>query len=367
MDLYSVLEVEKTATKDEIKKAYRKKAMEFHPDRNPGNSEAEKKFKEVWWAYDVLWDDQKRKQYDMFGSTWWWAWAWWNPFWWAWVDVDLWDIFESFFWWGFSWGWARKRKTEFVWEDLEYSLNLDLKTSIFWGKEKITFNKKETCNTCSWEGWSGKKTCSKCNWRWQYTKTSQSMFWMIQQTVACDECHWTWEKFEKVCEDCNWEKRKFIKKDIDLDIPAGIDDWMVIKMTWEWNHWVWTLAKWDLFIKFRIQKEEKWLTREWVNLFYELEIDVVEAVLWTTKELNIPILWKRKIEIKSWTSHWNIIKISWDWVKHIDSDRKWDLFIEIKIKIPKKLSKKERELYENIAKEKKIDVNKWWVFEKIFW
>ncbi len=365
MDLYSVLWIEKNASKEEIKKAYRKKAMEYHPDRNPGNSEAEKMFKEVGNAYEVLSNDEKRKQYDMFWTTSW-ASAWWNPFWWWWVDVDLWDIFESFFWWGFWW-WTRRQRTEFPGEDLEYRINIDLKTSIYWWKEKISFNKKETCNTCNWEWWSGKKTCGKCNGRWQVTKTSQSMFWVIQQTVTCDECSWTWEKFENICSDCNWEKRKVIKKDIELDIPAGIDDSMVIKLTWEWNHWIWTNAKWDLYVKFNVELEEKWLKREWVDLFYDLEIEVVEAVLWTTKEINIPILWKRSIEIKPWTSHWNTIKISWDWVKHIDSDKKWDLFINIEIKIPKKLTKKERELYENIAKEKKINVNKWWVFEKLFW
>jgi molecular chaperone DnaJ len=192
------------------------------------------------------------------------------------------------------------------------------------------------------------------------------MFGMIQQSVTCDACSGSWETFESTCESCNWEKRKVIKKEISLDIPAWIDNWMVIKMTGEWNHWVWTNAKWDLYIKFWVKSEEKGLKRDWVNLHYTIEIEVVEAVLWTTKEINIPVLWKRKIEIKAWTAHWNIIKKSGDWVKYIDNDSKWDLFIEVNIKIPKKLSKKERELYENIAIEKKIDVNKWWVFEKIF-
>lgn len=362
MDLYSVLWIDKSATKEEIKKAYRKLAMQYHPDRNQGNNEAEKKFKEINSAYEILSDDSKRKQYDTYGSTWW------NPFWWWfswWVDVDISDIFESFFWWWFSW-WNRKRKNEYPWEDLEYKINIDLKTSIYWWKEKISFNKKEDCNTCNGEGWSWKKTCPKCNWRWQVTRTTQSMFWMIQQTVTCDECSWSWEIFESICNDCNWEKRKVIKKEIELDIPAWIDNAMIIKLTWEWNHWIWTSAKWDLYIKFKVSLEEKWLKRDWVNLFYEEEIEIVEAVLWTTKEINIPILGKRKLEIKAWTEDWNIIKISWDWVKHIDSDKKWDLYVEIKIKIPKKISKRERELYEEIAKERKIDVNKWWVFEKIF-
>lgn len=364
MDLYSVLWVEKNDSKEEIKKAYRKLAMQYHPDRNAWNKEAEEKFKQINKAYEILSDDTKRKNYDMF----WDENSRWNPFgWWGFsgVDVDLWDIFESFFWWGFSWN-TRKRKTNFAWEDLEYNLELDLKTSIYWWKQKISFNKKETCKTCDWEWWSGKKTCPKCNGRWQVTHTTQSMFWMIQQTVTCDNCNWSWEVFEKVCNDCNWEKRKLIKKEIEIDIPAWIDEGMIIKMTGEWNHWIWTNKSWDLYIKFRVIQEEKWLKRENSDLNYDLEVDIVEAVLWATKEINIPIIWKRKIEIKAWTETGNIIKISWDWVKNIDSDRKWDLYINIFVKTPKKLSKKERELFEEIAKERKVDVNKWWVFEKIF-
>ncbi len=337
--------------------------MKYHPDRNAWDAESEKKFKEINQAYSVLSDDTKRQQYDTYGSTSgspFWGWG----FWW-WVDVDLWDIFESFFGWGF-WGNSRKRQTTFRGEDIESNMNINLKTSILGWKEKIKFNKKETCSKCDWEWWSGKKNCSQCNWKWKVIYTSQSMFWTIQQTKICDKCQWTWETFEHICESCNWEKRKTIRKEIEIDIPAWIDDWMIIKMSWEWNHWVWTKANWDLYIKFNVKLEEKWLKREWNDLFYDLEIEVIEAILWTKKEINIPIIWKRNIDIKAWTQINTNIKISWDWVKQINSDRKWDLIINTKIKIPKKLWKKERELYENIAQEKKLNVNKWGVFKKIF-
>lgn len=361
MEYYSILEIEKTATKDEIKKSYRKLAMKYHPDRNKWDKEAEAKFKEINEAYSVLSDDQKRQSYDRFGKDWannFWGFSWW-------VDVDLWDIFESFFGWWFS-GRSQKKQTEFKWEDIEYNLNIDLKTSIFGKKETISYNKKETCKTCNWEWWTAKKTCEKCGWSWQITKTSQSIFGMVQQTVICDECGWTWETFEKICEDCHWEKRVFIKKDLEIDIPAGIDDSMVIRINWEWNHWIWTKNHWDLYVKFNVNTEEKLLKRDWVDLHYELEIEIVEAVLWAKKEISIAILWKRNIEIKSGSEHWTIIKISGDWVKYIDKDKKWDLFIELKIKVPKKLTKKEKELYSQIAKEKKIEVNSS-VLDKIFW
>ena len=361
MELYEILWVEKTASKDEIKKAYRKLAMEYHPDRNAWNKEKEEKFKQINMAYEILNDDDKRRQYDTFWSTS----SNWNPFAWWWINVDLSDIFESFFWGGFS-DMNRRWKREFKWEDLQYILNIDLKTSIFWGKESISFHKKEECLNCEWEWGFWKKTCPKCDWRWQITTATQSLFWMIQQTRTCDECSWSGEIFKETCSECLWEKRITTKKKLDIDVPAWIDDEMVIKLTSEWNDWIWTKAKWDLYIKFEVPREEKWLKRDWINLHFDTDIEIVEAVLWTTKEINIPIIWKRKIEIDAGTESWNIIKISWDWVKYIDKDKKWDLFVEVNIKVPKKLSKKERELYEEIAKERKIPVNKWWVLGKLF-
>ena len=201
MDFYEILWVDKNASTDEIKKAYRKLAMKYHPDRNKGDKEAEAKFKEINEAYSVLSDDNARKNYDMF-------WKAWNSgfsgFSWG-FDVDLWDIFENFF-----GGWRRQKK-EFVWEDIEFRVNIDLKTSIFWGKQTIKYNKKVTCESCHGEWWSSKKTCPKCNWKWVYSKTSQSIFWIISQTVTCDECGWTGETFENICSNCHWEK-KSIKK-----------------------------------------------------------------------------------------------------------------------------------------------------------
>ncbi len=365
MDYYKILEIEKTATEIEIKKAYRKLAMKYHPDRAPSDKklEYEEKFKQINEAYSVLSDSEKRKQYDMFGSVWWnWGFSGW---WFSWVDIDLWDIFEQFFWQANS---RRKNYTNIVWEDILYNLNIDLKTSIYWWKKTISINRYEKCETCNWIWGEWKKTCNKCNWSWYITYTRQSLFGVIQQTWTCDQCNWTWEIFEKICKTCNWQKRVLQKRNIDIDIPAWIDSWVKIKIEQEWHHAIWNAPNWDLIITFNVKNEEKWLKRIDYDLFYEIEIDVLEAILGTSKEINIPILWKRKIEIKAWTSFWEILEISWDWVKYINSDKKWNLYIKINIKIPKKLTKKEKELYFALAKEKKLNVNnEKWIFEKIFW
>ena len=366
MNFYAILEIEKTATKEEIKKAYRKLAMKYHPDRNKGDKEAEAKFKEVNEAYQTLSDDKKRQQYDMFGKTggagWFWG-GFWGWFWW--VDVDLWDIFSEFFGWGSR---TRQKKSSVQrGEDIEESITIDLKTSIYWWKQKISYDKMTTCTECKWEGWSGKKSCPGCNWSGYKTYTQQSMFGVIQQTGACDECNWTGEIFEKTCEICHGKKRTSTRVEKEIEIPAGIDDSMIIKMEWEWNDWIGTKQSGDLYLRFRVKLEEKWLKREWLNLFYNLEIEIVEAVLWTTKEIKIPVIGKRKIEIPSGITHGTVLKIIGDWVKDVNYDTKGDLAISISIKIPKKLSKKEKELYTEIAKERKLNVNNHkWIFEKIF-
>ncbi len=370
-DYYEILEISKTSSKDEIKKAYRKMAMKFHPDRNEWNKESEGKFKQVNEAYSCLCDDSKRKQYDMFWKAgtsgfWWWAGAWgwfgWG-FWWAsWVDLN--DIFEQFFW---NEQGSQRKSGAFAWENIEKFIKIDLKTSIFWWKKEIEIEKMVSCVWCDWEWWTGKKDCMQCKWSWYVTYRRQSLFWVIEQTWACDKCWWEWQTIENICEKCNWAKRIKQTKKIEIDIPAGIDDGMVIKMEGEWNGWVWTTLTGDLYIKFKIPLIEKNLRRRWVNLYYDLEIEVVEAILWTKKEINFPIIWKREIEIPSGTSHGTIIKKAWDWVKYIDRDKKGDLVINILIKIPKKLSVKEKELYLEIAKEKKVDVNnKKGIFEKMF-
>ncbi len=369
MNPYSVLWVEKSASETDIKKAYRTMAMKYHPDRNQGDKSAESKFKEVNEAYQTLGNAQKRQQYDTFGST---GWAWWFwggqgfGWWFGGVDVDLWDIFSDFF---GGWGWARRQKKSGVqrWEDLEQFISIDLKTSILWGKHTVSYDKMSGCSECDWAWWSGKKSCGDCSGTGYKTYTKQTMFGVVQQTWACDVCSGTGESFTKVCGICHGQKRTSVRVEKEIDIPAGIDDAMIIKMEAEGNEGVGTKQHWDLYLKFRVKLEEKGLKRDWIHLFYDLEIEVVEAILWTTKEVKIPVLGKRKIEIPQGTQFGTVLKFKWDWVKDVSYDEKGDLHINISIKVPKKLGKKERDLYGEIAKEKKINVNsKKGVFESLF-
>lgn len=354
-DYYEVLWISKTASEEEIKKAYRKLAMQFHPDRNAGDKESEAKFKEVNEAYSILSDAQKRKQYDTF---------WFDMNQWGWFggfssNVDISDIFESFFWGGFSSNSSsRKKSSTRRWEDIEYLLDIDLKTSIYGWKEKISYSRYESCETCHGEWGKGKKTCSKCKWSWYVRYRQESFFWVIEHSGVCDECDGSWEVFEEVCHTCRGQKRTSQKYTYEMDIPAGIDDGMIVKVAGEGNAWVGTNARWDLYIKVRVQLEEKGLKRKQENLYYTLEIDVLEAILWSEKEVNFPILGKRKIKIPAWTQFWTKIKLTGDGVKYVNKDEKGDLIITIEVAVPKKLSKGEKELYEKIAHERGLEVGK---------
>lgn len=360
-DYYGVLWVEKTASEEEIKKAYRKLAMQYHPDRNGGDKESEKKFKEIGEAYSILSDAQKRKQYDTFWNTWNNGFSGWFT-----GDVDLGDIFESFFWWGFSSSTKRKKSSEQRGEDLEYAMKIDLKTSIYGGKQKIKFEKQEMCHSCHGEWGTGKKTCEKCRGSGYVKYRQESFFWVIEHTGPCDTCNGTGKTIEQLCQTCHGKKRIKNTREIDIDIPAGIENGMIIKLTGEGNDGLGTSAKWDLYLRFQASDEEKWLERKKSDLYYTIEIDVIEAILGSEKEINIPILGKRKIKIASWTQFWTVIKLSGDGVKYVDNDRKGDLFINLDIKIPKKPSKKEKELYEAIAIEKKLDIWGKNIFDKLF-
>lgn len=360
-EYYSILWLSKWSTWEEIKKAYRKLAMQHHPDRW---WDAEK-FKEINEAYSVLWDEWKKREYDTYGRVWWGS-PFWNTGGFG-VDVDLWDIFEQFFggWWNRSTK-GRKKSSNFSGEDIETTLSLDLKTSVVWWKSTIKYEKYVVCHDCKWVWWAWKSICPDCHGWWYVKYRQQTMFGTIEHTWACENCNGTGEILEKVCNKCWGQKRLRKTVELEIDIPAGIDDGMVIRINGDGNEWIWSSA-WDLYVKFKVNTIDKNLKRRWVDLHYDLEIDIIEAILWTSKEVHIPIIGKRNINIDAGTQVGMVIKISWDGVKYIDKDKKWDLFINIIIKIPKKITEAERVCYEKIAQEKKINVhNKKWIFEKIF-
>lgn len=367
---YDILWVQKNATDEELKKAYRKLAMQYHPDRTGWDKESEAKFKKVNEAYSVLSDSKKRANYDRFWSAEWFGW-WWFSGWWYDMNFDfsdLGDIFEWIFGGWFSWGSRRRDTGPKKWENIEIEIKVDLTQSYSWWKKKIKFKKKIICDGCSWswaKAWTNPKTCTTCSWTWKVRRATQTIFGYMEQTWVCPDCNWNWTIIEHKCEKCNWQKRIIIEVEKEIDIPAWIDNGMSIKFREEWHEWLG--GKWDLYIIFSVTNHFEWLSRDWANLYYELEIDPIEAIVWTKKKIKLPIIWERIIEITSWTQYWKVIKLKNDWLSHIGKETKWDLYITLKIKIPTNLSKREKELYSELAKEKEIEIHDHkWFFGKLF-
>lgn len=183
----------------------------------------------------------------------------------------------------------------------------------------------------------------------------QTIFGVIEQTGVCDTCHGKGKVITEKCPECRGESRVTTKTSKEIDVPAGIDNGMTIKVRGEGHEGV-GRSNGDLYVVFQVPESIDGLTREDQDLVYELAVDPVELVLGVKRKIKIPVLGERMIEIKPGTQHGEVIKFKGDGVKHVSRDQKGDLYIHIQVRIPKSLSKSEREAYEAIASEKKLDV-----------
>lgn len=289
-EFYSILEVTREVSAEELKRAYRKKAMEVHPDRHGGDKGKELLFKEVNEAYATLSDPQKRAHYDRFGSN----------------DMgdrfgdsqggfhtnmDFSDIFESFFGGGQAGG-TRRKAGGIEGEDIEIRVKLDFAEALAGLKKTVSYTRKVVCIECTGTGakkGTEPKECSQCRGAGQVRRRTQTIFGIMEQMGICDMCHGTGKIITDKCTKCHGERRETLKTEKEIDIPAGIDDGMTIKVRGEGNDGIGTKSG-DLYITFNIPDSIDGLTREDTNLFYTLEIDPVEAVLGTKKILKLPVL-----------------------------------------------------------------------------
>lgn len=361
-EFYDILGVSRDVSAEELKRAYRKKAMELHPDRHGGDKEKEKLFKEVNEAYATLSDPQKRAHYDRFGSSdmgggqggfh---------------MDMDFSDIFESFFGGGFQQG-PRRKAGGVEGEDIEIRVKLSFAEALSGLKKTVSYSRKVVCHECGGTGakkGTEPKECPQCRGSGQIRRRTQTIFGIMEQTGICDMCQGTGKIIAEKCAVCHGERRETVKTEKEIEIPAGIDDGMTIKVRGEGNEGIGARTG-DLYITFAVPDSMDGLTREDTNLFYTLEIDPVEAVLGARKTVRIPVLGERSVEIKAGTQHGEVLKFKGDGAKHISKDHKGDLFITVAVKIPTHPTKKERELYHKIAEERKLEVADGGFLSKIF-
>lgn len=366
MNYYETLWVSKDASESDIKKAYRKLAAKYHPDRNPWDKEAEEQFKKISEAYEVLSDPQKKSNYDQFWSAEWWPFGWWWFWWWwawfSWVDVE--DIFSQFFWWWFSWWawfsgwWQRRRSWPRKWSDLETNVNITFEQSIKWMNKELNISKFENCSSCKWV-WAKDpndiQTCGHCHWTWTVTKVQRTPLWNIQMQQTCPNCMWEWQVVKNKCPGCHWEWRVQKNVSIKVKIPAGIYDWATIRLAWKWEAWIKWWEAWDLYVNIRVWKSRDF-ERDWDDLHSEVSIHAIQAVLWDVVKVKT-IYWDIDLKIPSWTQYWKVFRVKEYWMPKLNSEAKWDLYVKVKIEIPEKISDTEKEMYEKIAKESWLSVD----------
>ncbi len=349
-DYYEVLGVKKDASPDEIKKAFRRAAVQHHPDKEGGD---ESKFKEVNEAYDVLKDAQKRQRYDQFGHAgvggasgggg--------NPFegfggfqgqn----VNFDfgdgLGDIFSQFF------GGGARQHAPQRGRDVEVSLQLTFEEAIFGLEHAIELDLDAECTHCKGttvEPGHDMKTCPVCQGAGQQTRVMNTMFGPIQQSVTCEECHGRGKVPEKVCSVCRGKGVERRKQKINLTIPAGIDDGATIRLTGR-GEAIAAGQKGDLYVHIRV-KADKHFTREGDIILSEEHVGMVEAALGT--EINVRTVdGTITMKVPAGTQSGTDFKLSNHGVPHLKSDRRGPHIVTIIVDTPTKLSRKQKQLLED--------------------
>jgi molecular chaperone DnaJ len=350
-DYYEVLGVKKDASPDEIKKAYRRLAVQHHPDKEGGD---ETKFKEASEAYEVLKDSQKRQRYDQFGhagvggssggSS-----SGGNPFegfggqnvHFDFGDGGLGDIFSQFF-----GGGASSRQAPRRGRDIEISLQLSFEEAVFGVEHKIELDIEDTCEHCKGttvEPGYDLKTCPTCHGSGQVNRVMNTIFGQMQQATTCETCHGRGKVPEKECTVCHGKGTQRRKQTVNVKIPAGVDDGATIRLSGRGEA---TLdgEKGDLYIHLRVKADKKF-TREGDIILSEQHISMIDAALGTEIEVGT-VDGSVRMKVPAGTQSGTDFKLSGHGVPHLNGDRRGPHIVSVIVDIPKKLSKRQKEILE---------------------
>ncbi len=357
-DYYEILGVSKNATDDEIKKAFRVLAKKYHPDVNKEPGAAEK-FKEIGEAYQVLSDKNKRAQYDQFGHA-------------AFEngggaqgfnmgDIDLDDILSSIFGGGYSRGFdfsdafgdvfgsrrssGRKRATRG--EDLLMRIKLTFDEAINGCKKDIRVNVTDVCDKCHGAGGFGEAKCSTCNGLGVIKEEQRSLFGVVQTQKTCPNCRGTGRTFREICDECHGEGRITKNKTLTVNIPAGVSNDSQLRLSGKGGAGVNGGENGDLYLEF-VVAEHKYFERHDNDIYLEVPITITEAILGCKKE--IPTLTGNGyIEIKPGTQNYTKLKLKGKGVKNASSNITGDMYVVLNIIMPTKLTKKQKDLLEELS------------------
>ena len=366
-DLYEILGVSKSSTPDEIKKAYRLKANKFHPDKNPDNPEAEAKFKEASNAYETLSDPQKKQMYDQFGATGNQAGGGqqgygygqaggFNP-----NDFDfgnIGDIFESFFGGGGGGGQSQGRRQKDVrGEDLEMNMKITFEEAAFGANKTIKLRRVMRCETCKATGAEpGTKvtSCPRCKGAGQIKEIKRTILGQVMTNRICDTCSGEGSIPEKKCTSCNSNKRLAKEQTIKVSIPQGVDDGAVIRLREKGNEGLERGHEGDLYIHLSVTPSIKF-KRKQNDIHTNLELNMLQAVLGDDIEIET-LHGKEVLTIAPGTQPNKQFRLKSKGVPILNSNEIGDHIVTVTVYVPKKISKAERDLYLQLAKESGLDI-----------
>jgi len=356
-DYYEVLGVDKSADEQTLKKAYRKLAMKYHPDRNPGDKEAEEKFKEINEAYEVLSDSTKRQTYDQFGH--------------AGMNgqggfggqgfggqgfggfEDIFgDMFGDIFGGGFGGGGRPRRRGPERGADMRQSIQITFEEAAFGKKTSIKVNRSEECSECHGSGaraGTSKKTCPTCNGAGEVRTVQRTPFGNIASSRTCSTCEGEGEVVESPCTKCGGKGSTRKVKTIEVDIPAGIDDGQMIKLAGQGELGSKGGPRGDLYIAVSV-KNHSLFTREGYDIYFDMPITFAQAAL--GDEIEVPTLdGKVKYSIPEGTQTGTVFRLREKGIPKLRGNNRGDQYVKVVVDTPKKLNDKQKELLREFAKE----------------
>ncbi len=347
-DYYEILGVSREASADDLKRAFRKLAMQYHPDRNPDDPASIERFKECGEAYEVLSDPGKRRSYDMFGH--------------AGVNQGagsgfsgfegfggFGDIFETFFG-GGAGGGARGRAPAARGDDLRYDLSIAFEEAYQGTDKEIDVPRLVGCERCSGDGaepGSGFATCAACGGAGQVRRQAQSIFGSVVNIVACPSCRGEGRTLESPCTGCRGQGRLERRKRLRIKIPAGVDTGSQIRLTGEGEAGFRGGPPGDLYIVLRV-KQHPQLRRQEQDMVYELHINIVQAAL--GDRIEVPTVdGPVEVTIPPGTQYGQTFRLPGKGMPHVRNGRRGDQFVVAQVVVPRDLGPEQRTLLKKVG------------------
>ncbi len=348
-----MLGIDRNASQDDIKKAYRKMSKEWHPDKHKGEKEAETKFKEINEAYETLSDPKKKQMFDQFGHTGGGGGGApggfdFSGFQGGFGDVgDISDLFENFF----SGGGGRGAKKRTQGQDRSIAIEIDLKDVLEKKTVQVKLTRLRSCDVCRGSGAEkGSKTvtCKTCNGTGQVTRVTQSFFGSIQQRGVCSECQGAGTIPETACSTCKGDGRVSRSETVAIDIPAGIDDGQQLRLQGEGDAGLRGQPAGDLYVTVRVRPDSRFV-RDGADTKSVVTVDAIDAILGADIEVETPH-GKSTVTLPAGTQPGQVLRLKGKGLPELNRSRHGDHYVEITVDIPTKLSREEKRILEEWKK-----------------